>query len=133
MIMPFRPSFPQVVENSVEKRRFYTPSVEIICRKLRNYWDNSLFQPCTPVENTVIGVSVLHMACGKGKYFRESPQRLVDRFCELSTENPSKLVHNDKFGVPGSLKTRVLAVLAGVSTEYPLGFHRITTGTRRKG
>jgi hypothetical protein len=74
MIMLFRPSFPQVVENGVEKQRFYTPYVEIICRKLRNYWGNSQFSPFTPVENPVFGVSVLHMTCGKGKFSREIPQ-----------------------------------------------------------
>ena len=68
MIMPFSPSFPQLVENGVEKRRFYTPTVEIFCRKLRNCWGYSLIYPLPPVENSDFGVFVIHIACGKEKF-----------------------------------------------------------------
>ena len=60
----FAPCFPHVVENGVEKKKFYTENRGIICRIFLTSMAGQDIFPKTPVEKSDKPFRVFHKACG---------------------------------------------------------------------
>ena len=126
ILVDFPPTFPQAVENRVEKAEFYTRHGENFHRISQNSHKIRIFRPIDLPKSPVYMWKTKNQLCEQPKFSESNPHDSVESHPRFSTEKIPKNFHNDIFRGPYDRQKPIFGRFRLKRAGFPKNIHTIS-------